>query len=170
MGDLINSRILNHFSPNHRHAISDAFGDYFMACPTVLFGEYAHRHLPSNKFYSYRLMFAPTNIMTIAKCTGWMGVCHGTDIYFMFGQMLKNPNKFTKAEVEISRDMVNAWTSFASTGTIGKMSNTDWNVSFDSKNPNPYVQYMSLDPNNYKMSSNYYKEVCEIFLKPMIMR
>ena len=108
--------------------------------------------------------------MTLANCTGWMGVCHGTDIYFMFGQMLKNPDKFTKAEVTISRDMVNAWTSFANTGTIGKIGNTDWKAAFESKDPYPYVQYMSLDPNNYKMSSDHDKEVCQIFFKPILMR
>ena len=99
-----------------------------------------------------------------------MGVCHFTDVYFMFGQDLKTPSKYNEADKAISRDMVNAWTSFANTGTIGKMNKTDWNIAFDFKNPDPYVQYMSLDPNNYKMSSDHDKEVCQIFLKSILLR
>jgi len=54
----------------------------------------------------------------------WMGADHADDLMYVFGYPFNGRNlfdgaQFTAEEVELSRRMVNAWTSFAKTGSPG---------------------------------------------------
>lgn len=159
--------IITVWLPIDRQAIVDANGDYLRICTNVLFGEQAFRHAKSNRFYSYRLMVkAPINPIT--HCKEWMGVCHADEVFFMFGVGLAEPHKYHHQLIQMSKETIHAWTSFAKTGNIGKMDNVNWTDSF--ANNSTFVQYMYLDPNHYKMSTEHYKQVCEIFLKDKLLR
>ena len=46
----------------------------------------------------------------------WMGVLHGDEIMFTFGEPLKAGLNYTKGEKKLSRKMMQYWTNFAKTG------------------------------------------------------
>ena len=149
-------------------AVSDAFGDYHLVCPTVLFGETFSKHTPGHSHYAYRLML-PTSI-PIMGCRGWMGVCHAEDILYMFGLPIRMEGLiFSDAETRLSKDMVQAWTNFAKQGHPGKMGHTKWHqaLEHEKKGKPEYVNFMALDT-QYEMVDHYYKEKCDAFWKPKI--
>ena len=47
-----------------------------------------------------------------------MGVLHGDEVLFMFGEPLKLGANFTDAERELSRDVMRYWTNFAKSGSV----------------------------------------------------
>lgn len=46
-----------------------------------------------------------------------MGVLHGDDIMFMFGEALKPAQNYSQEDRELSRMMMTYWTNFAKTGS-----------------------------------------------------
>ncbi|KAH9387905.1 hypothetical protein TYRP_009105 [Tyrophagus putrescentiae] len=100
-----------------RQAVAYAFGDFHIACPTVLFGEYYGRFTAADRVYAYRVVQPPA-IPVFLKCrNSWMGVCHGDDVLFLFGFPLRLRGiVFTEEDYKLSVDMITAWTTFAKTG------------------------------------------------------
>lgn len=97
-------------------------------------------------------------------CTGWMGVCHGEDVFYLFGKpFLDSSDEYEK---RLSQDMIEAWTLFAKTGSPGSVGNITWLQSLDRTQPNSSVRYMSLDSHDYKIEYNVFKERCDTFWKP----
>lgn len=143
-----------------RLAISDVFGDYHLVCPTILFGEQVAKTLGSkHHFYTYRLV---QPLKHYVQCHGWMGVCHAEDVLYLFGMPLRKPS-LEPSETQLSRDMIESWTSFAKTGQI---QNLPWKESLNPNESNPSARYMSLDSRDYKMVSDYFKTLCDTFWKP----
>jgi len=48
---------------------------------------------------------------------GWMGVLHGDEIFFVFGEPFKRRDNFTDSERALSRQIIAYWTNFAKTGS-----------------------------------------------------
>ena len=48
----------------------------------------------------------------------WMGVLHGDEIIFVFGEALKPGHDFSSDEKELSRNIMRYWTNFAKTGLV----------------------------------------------------
>ena len=69
------------------------------------------------------------------------------------------------ADYALSKDMINAWTSFAKTGHPGMMgsSGVQWDKAIDKANP--FTKHMNLDVKNYRMITDYYRETCNVFWK-----
>lgn len=167
-----------------RRTVAQAFADYHIVCPTVLFGEAvaAAKTLPSSSsssaegrhqhnFYSYRVML-PTSV-GLMGCKGEV-VCHGEDLIYVFAiaQQLRGV-VFSEEEYRLSRDMVRLWTSFVSTGTpgaVGANGTMEWARAVSSvgspSSPPKYTRHLALDPRRYQMIDDYYREVCNGFWKP----
>ncbi|XP_054155741.1 cholinesterase-like [Oppia nitens] len=144
-----------------RQAVGYGFGDYNMACPTVVFGREFALHSQGNRVYAFRVTHPPT-IPVFPNCKGWMGVCHGDDVLLLFGFPIRLRGiTFTESDYQISRDMIQAWAEFARTGSPSKMGSANWSEAIDRQSDSPYTKYMDLNPNNYSMVSDYYKESCE---------
>ena len=176
-----------------RRTVAQAFADYHIVCPTVLFGEavaaektsppssssssssaedHHHQHQPHN-VYSYRVML-PTSV-GLMGCKGEV-VCHGEDLIYVFAiaQQLRGV-VFSEEEYRLSRDMVRLWTSFVSTGTpgaAGANGTMEWSRAVSSvgspSSPPKYTRHLALDPRRYQMIDDYYREVCNGFWKPRI--
>lgn len=91
-----------------KHAVANAFGDYQLTCPTIRFGSELAK---SAKTYAYRLMFTTRN--------DWTGVQHSDDVKFIFGDPLKRPEHYNDLEKQLSLYMIEIWTTFAKTGSVG---------------------------------------------------
>ena len=151
-----------------RKAISDAFGDYHLVCPTILFAEEVAKSASPNQLsYTYRLI-QPLTSVRLFDCHGWMGVCHGEDYIYLFGLPLRFQDIFTKEETQLSIDMILAWTDFAKTGKISKINGVEWTESIVANDP--YARIMELKSNDYKMIPNFFKEKCDQFWKPKIFQ
>ena len=151
-----------------RIAIADVFGDYHLVCPTILFAEEVAKSVSTNQLsYAYRLM-QPLTTIDLFHCHGWMGVCHGEDVIYLFGLPLRLRGFFTEEETQLSHDMVLAWAEFAKTGKISKIGGVEWNRSYTTEDP--YVRLMELKVGNYKMVPDFFKDKCDTFWKPKIFK
>ena len=142
-----------------RRAITDAFGDYHLVCPTILFGQQMAISMPHQKYYSYRLTHQSTY-----GCRGWKGVCHGEDIRYVFGIPGRFPSHNSN-DYHLSIDMMKAWTMFAKYGQPGNMGHIQWEKALSKS---ATTEFMALEPNHYQMVDQFYKPVCEAFWKEKI--
>ena len=102
-------------------------------------------------------------------CDQSIGVCHSTDIAYVFGLPIRFRGiGFTEEEYSLSRDMISAWTHFATNGNPGKMGEVEWKESLVDDEGHQTTRHMSLYANDYKMVTGYFKESCEVFWKPKI--
>lgn len=93
-----------------RDGVEAAVGDYNFACATVeLAREYAYA---GQNVYFY-LFNHRSSENPWAK---WMGVMHGDEIMFIFGQPLDNNFNYETKEKRLSKKMMKYWTNFAKTG------------------------------------------------------
>ncbi|XP_027196232.2 acetylcholinesterase-like [Dermatophagoides pteronyssinus] len=149
-----------------RIALSHAYGDYHIICPTILYGEEYHRRFSDTKQYSYRLM-APVKSMFFDN--KWNGVGHRQDLFYIFGVPFRFAHKisFTQHERDLSRDMIEAWIHFAQNGIQGTIGNTniEWKEAFDGSSS---AHFMALDSKHYHMVNNYFKSICDDFWRPKI--
>lgn len=91
-------------------------------------------------------------------------VGHSMDPLYTFGVPLMYRQMFSASDVQLSRDMIRAWTSFARNGTTTSMGKAAWRQAFDQST----IAFMSLDPNDYRMDSKYYSERCQQLMKPIL--
>lgn len=120
-GEDVSKLYYNGLSSNDLNAtlletIGIATGDYFLACPTKLFGKvvYKNSNFQAN-VYEYRYN---TKMQNSDFCSYWMGVCHSLDLDPIFGTPFVYPysNDFSDREREISTQMMQFLTDFAKTG------------------------------------------------------
>lgn len=143
-----------------RAATMRAFGEAFLTCPTVRFGD-AYAKMSRGNAYSYRTVQKPKG-PSVESCKGWMGVCHGVDKAYIFGAALRdfpNGTKYSQDEKDLSADVIKAWTEFAKTGAIAAFKGVPWQHAVDLSFKNSTVAYMEI---GYKgrMVSNKYVENC----------
>ena len=110
----------------------------------------------------------PLTSVSLFDCHGWMGVCHAEDIVYLFGFPLRYSQLFTKEEIQLSKDMIQAWTEYAKTGKMSKIGGVEWTKGYTTEDP--YARLMELKANNYKMVSDFFKEKCDQFWKPKIFK
>ena len=95
-----------------RDILDDMIGDQDFICPTVDFGDYYARS--GNDVYMYNFRHR-----TSANAwPQWMGVMHGYEIDHIFGHPLNKSLQYTDEEKDLSRRMMNYWTTFAKTGQV----------------------------------------------------
>ncbi|CAG2119180.1 unnamed protein product, partial [Medioppia subpectinata] len=94
-------------------------GDVVMNCPTYLFGQQFARNVAKNdrNVYFYELTYAnPVMSMVIGCDQETMGICHGMDIFYVFGVPYLMPDFFTADDFVFSRYVMKLWTNFAKYG------------------------------------------------------
>ena len=70
---------------------------------------------------------------------------------------------------KLSQDMMQAWANFARSGNPGRINEVvQWEEAFDKERKVLQSQVMVLDPINYRMEKEFFKEKCDVFWKPKI--
>jgi para-nitrobenzyl esterase len=95
--------------PSPFEALSAAFGDGFLACPTIDTGHLLAAHAPT---YLYQFEF-PDAAFALST-TEELGAFHSAEVQYVFGIPTKPP--FTSDEVALSEQLMGYWTRFARTG------------------------------------------------------
>ena len=94
----------------NREALDDIVGDHNVVCPLMAFAQrWAEL---GGKVYAYLFDHRASNL----PWPPWMGVPHGYEIEFVFGQPLKPGLNYTAEEEELSRRIMRYWGNFARTG------------------------------------------------------
>jgi cholinesterase len=96
-----------------RQAFASIFTDQLLLCPTYYFAKEFAQLSETNKTYFYVTTYK-------SKYTGcsedWMGVCHGDDLVFIFGNPIVSKSSFTETDYKFSLMAVQMWIDFAKTG------------------------------------------------------
>ena len=137
------------------------FTDFTLGCPTMLFGQrIAQISEKVNNFYSYRLDRRGVAAIPMGCTFEWLGVCHGADIPYVFhNSMLKNSSK----DVQLSNDMIKAWTNFAKTGHPGTMGSIEWRQVYENEQKDS-ASVMLFNVEN-RMEKGIFKDVCGFWEK-----
>lgn len=91
-------------------ALDKIVGDYYFTCHV---NEFAHRYSQAgNSVYMYYFK----QHSSISPWPKYMGVLHGDEINFVFGEPLNVLFNYTDKEVELSRRMMKYWANFAKYG------------------------------------------------------
>ncbi|XP_055380262.1 acetylcholinesterase [Condylostylus longicornis] len=98
---------------NNQYQVGQAVGDHFFICPT---NEYAigMAERGANVHYYYFTHRTSTSLWG-----EWMGVLHGDEIEYIFGQPLNQSLQYIQRERDLSKRMVLAVSEFARTGKPG---------------------------------------------------
>lgn len=146
-----------------------------LACPTLIFGNYLSQHPKSlqqnSRHYSY--LFNHTN--NLIGCIGQdQLVCHGSDVYYVFGVPLRFINdtsygyKFTPSDVQLSHTMIKAWSNFVHNGEMGP----EWPETIDQRQRNdrnkPTIKFMELTANSSQVGHNLLHDRCDFWRKRLL--
>lgn len=86
--------------------IDDAAGDYHFLCPVV---DWANAYAIKNQdVYMYHYTHRSSNHLW----PDWMGVMHGDEISFVFGEAIDPLNNYTYNEKVLARKMLKYWSNF----------------------------------------------------------
>ncbi|XP_064470013.1 acetylcholinesterase-1-like [Ornithodoros turicata] len=129
-----------------RNSLALAFGDIFVNCPVTFLAE-SFGDRPMNAYY-YVLTHRPS----FSKWPEWYGVTHFDDVTFLFGMPLRYPDMYSANDATISRVLMNAITSFATSGRPSPMEGMLW-PKFTSRSP----EYLELNPKGITLRSNPFK-------------
>lgn len=96
---------------NHNlNAIDKIVGDHYFTCDV---NEVAYRYaFAGNKVWSYYF----THRSSQSPWPSWMGVIHGDEINFVFGDPLDLKKDYTQSEVNLSKRIMRYWANFARSG------------------------------------------------------
>ncbi len=99
-----------------RRTIGIAVGDFITTCPTIEFAKtFYNRDRDSNVYQYY---FNSKLGLEKYLCSKWMGACHATDIFPVFGVSFREFEGHLDREREISAQMIDFFTNFAKTGFV----------------------------------------------------
>jgi len=111
-------------------ALDRMIGDFTFTCSSIEFSDlYAAKGTP-NVYYYYFKRFSSQQTWP-----RWMGVMHGYEIEFVFGEPLNTKDwHYTEEEKDLTKRFMRYWANFARTG--------DPNINQDgTKTPNPWPKY-----------------------------
>ncbi|CAG2181305.1 unnamed protein product, partial [Oppiella nova] len=92
----------------YRWAYYDLIGDSGIKCSTYLFAKQVAQHSTTRNVYFYELTYG--HLQGCDEQT--MGICHGSDIEFVFNKTHSNP----QLDLPFSKEWMTYWTNFAKTG------------------------------------------------------
>ena len=94
----------------NRYQLDMAIGDFNFICPTVDFAlEYAKAGM--NVFY-----YVFKHRSSVHFWADWMGILHGDEINFVFGEPLDDSKRYSHKEKVFARKVMKYWTNFAKSG------------------------------------------------------
>lgn len=104
----------------NRDAVDKIVGDYHFTCSVT---EFAYRYAETgNEVYMYYF----THRYSVNPWPTWMGVLHGDEINFVFGEPLNPTLGYQPEEAELSRRMMRYWGNFAKTGNPSRGTGGEW--------------------------------------------
>ncbi|XP_075547376.1 acetylcholinesterase-1-like [Dermacentor variabilis] len=137
---------------------AEAVGDFAIICPTKYFAEsFASM---GNKVHYYYFTHRPS----FSTWPGWVGPTHGDEVFFVMGLPFSSPTIATDQERELSKLMIETWTTFAKTGKVPDVASKPW-PEFTAKNQ----VYMELNPKRYTYGRGPNEKSCNFwksYLKP----
>ena len=147
---------------DYRLFINQAYGDWNMVMPVILFAEnYAKTHFPGarkRKFFSY-VLNAPAGVHIMgALAANWRIAAHADELYYLF--------TITRQESEqdrrLSEKIIGAWARFAKYGDPGSIDDIRWEPALGTGKDDPvpadhHTNYMLLDYQS-KMVFDAYRE------------
>lgn len=109
----------NHVSMDlFRKQVRIGFGDLTTTCPTLLFARDIFRSNPDSiRVYQVHYTFKPTFYRS-NFCAPWDGVCHTTEIPYVFGKVFNSKDKYLIRQRDIANEMINFLSSFTRTGQV----------------------------------------------------
>ncbi|XP_075525252.1 acetylcholinesterase-like isoform X4 [Dermacentor variabilis] len=112
-------------------ALDSIVGDYHFTCPVV---QWADRFVQAG-ITVYQYVFARRSSRN--PWPSWMGVMHGDEIAFVFGEPLNDTLQYSEEDKNVSRQLMRYWANFAKTGNPnlpgnGSSQSTDWPRRTDS--------------------------------------
>jgi para-nitrobenzyl esterase len=105
--------------PTPGAALAAAFGDGFLACPTIASAELAAPLMPT---YLYQFTYPDAGFSLPLPVA--LGAFHSAEVQFVFGVPASRP--FTADEEELSHQMLRYWTRFAASGDPNGGSAASW--------------------------------------------
>ncbi len=104
-----------------RRSAVHAIGDYYLTCPTILFGGHIVKNsVFTGNVYQYRLTYA--NSQSISKFSTWADVTHADDLVLVFGLPFKSFDRkfWTNEDRILSKQIMDIWTHFAKHKSVFK--------------------------------------------------
>ena len=92
-------------------ALAAAFGDGFLACPTIDTASLLAPYVPT---YLYQFDYPDAEFPVAFESSFDLGAFHSAEIQFVFGVPARDP--FTPEQSDLSRQMIGYWTRFAAGG------------------------------------------------------
>lgn len=102
-----------------RQSLAHFISDSTFTCPATLFAHMASGLGIDTYFYLFDHKTgsdARPGGKQRPPSPDWMGVMHFDEVPYVFGHPIRDPSLYSEQEVRLSRDMMNAWTSFARSG------------------------------------------------------
>ncbi|XP_054166216.1 cholinesterase-like [Oppia nitens] len=151
-----------------RLAFFDFFGDIHVKCPLYLFSrQYARLSHNSSRQQQNNYFYELTYQSKLAKmwgCGDGMGICHGSEIEFVFGVPLTmNDTIHTKVDKEFSLYVMKLWTDFAKNGKPDTTGTWPLFLSRDDS-PDQHMYIKDLNPyNKTRVFTDLFKNSCDTF-------
>ncbi|CAG2116580.1 unnamed protein product, partial [Medioppia subpectinata] len=142
-----------------RAALTALFSDINFICPTYLFAKrFAQTVKESQRVYFYELLYRSDYYSKQIGCDlTTMGICHMSDLPFVFGLPLRYPNEYTPNDIIISKYMMKMWITFAKTGHM----DSDWPQLLNDE-PMGAPKVHGLDPKDLRLVlSDPFHETCD---------
>lgn len=128
-------------------------GDVSFVCPAnILMDELVS--LSGKSVYSYEYTHRPST----SPWGQWMGCTLHDEIAFVFGHPLRFPDKYSGADIEVSKRMMRTWATFARTGRPDDQMGTQWpQVTPDSR------PFLRIGTTSTELRFNHSQQTCETF-------
>ena len=97
-------------------AIYEFNGNLLVKCPTYLFAKHFAQKSNKNNVYFYELTYQSQITRTYFCDEMTMGICHFSDVEFVFGTPILYMNLYMKKDIDFSKDVMKMWTNFAKYG------------------------------------------------------
>ncbi|XP_076370825.1 acetylcholinesterase-like [Tachypleus tridentatus] len=137
-----------------RDAIDKIVGDYHFTCSV---NDFAHHFAKAgSKVYMYYF----THRSSINPWPRWMGVMHGDEIPFVFGEPLNPSYRYLSKEIMLSKKIMRYWANFAKTGNPNKENSESKNETYWVIHTSSGKEYLTLDSQSFKISRGPRAEYC----------
>ncbi|XP_076040560.1 acetylcholinesterase-like [Oratosquilla oratoria] len=125
----------------NRDAIDKMVGDYHYVCNVNEFANY-YAQSGNNVFMYYFVHRSTQNLWP-----KWMGVMHGDEISFVFGQPFNPKYGYNELEQDLSRRMMTYWANFAKTGNPSENEDGEWDHTYWPVHTHTERSYLTLSTN-----------------------
>ncbi|CAG2176867.1 unnamed protein product, partial [Oppiella nova] len=141
----------------YRWAYYDLIGDIGLKCNTYLFAKQVAQHSTTRNVYFYELTYqSGGHLQGCDEKT--MGICHGSDLEFVFFRTGANP----KLDIPFSKEWMSYWTNFAKTGV--PTTDAKWPKLVNKAEEYKISRFKDMNPQDFsKILVDPFKRTCDEF-------